>query len=88
MLSAAISKSPAWRLPEMTIAECIAELTLPGSDSHQLHDAAVLKKSPDHSKPLEIGDIPIEPCSASVLPPNFVDLRKVGADIKTLDNIV
>jgi hypothetical protein len=88
LLSTVISESYSREFPYMTIAECIAELTLPGSDSHQLHDAAILQKCPDHTKRFESGDIPVKSCSAYALPPNCVNLRKVDADIKTPDNIV
>lgn len=88
MISTVISKSSRWRLPETTIADCIAELTLPGSDSRQLHDAAILEKCPDHSKPLQHGDIPIKSCSAYALPPNLVNLRKVGGEVETPSNII
>ena len=55
LLSTVISDPYSRGFPYMTIAEYIAELTLPGSDSHQLHDAAILQRCPDHSKRLQTG---------------------------------
>lgn len=70
--------------PGMTIANCIAELTLPGSNSHQLHDAAILDKLPDHNKLFIPQDLPAASCSVFTLPPNCINLRKVSLG----DNIV
>ena len=83
MLAVAISGSSFWRFPNLTIADCIAKLTITGSDSHQLHDAELLSECPDHSKRLRPDDLPIHSCSAYALPPNFVNLRKAGLAIKS-----
>lgn len=66
------------------IAECIAELTRPGSNSHQLHDAALLKKCPDHNKLFVPENLDVSSCNAFALPTNCINLRKVSAG----DNIV
>lgn len=72
---------------DMTIAQCIAELMLPGSGSRQLHDAAILQKCPDHSKKFECKDLPMESCSTHVLSPECINLRKAGGGIRTPDSI-
>lgn len=69
LLSIAISGLSSTSHIDMTIAQCIAELTLPGSGSRQLHDAAILQKCPDHSKKFECKDLTMESCSTHALSP-------------------
>jgi len=88
LLWAVTSDTSSGTLPDVTIAECIAHLTVPGGDNHQLHDAAILQKCPDHNKKFECKDLPVKSCSVYALPPNCVNIRKVGAGIVTPDNIV
>jgi hypothetical protein len=74
-------------LLDVTIAECIARLRLPGSSDHQLHDAAILQRCPDHNKKSECKDLPLESCSAYALPPNCVNTRKADGGVRTPANI-
>lgn len=86
MLAVVVSPSEALRppLPPITIAECIARLSITESD-YRSHDVAILRQCPNQDKNFAPEDLPVDSCSffATDSP-----VRCIGKRVRKPDHIV